>query len=155
MRCPICDAKLESGILCKYCGVTKEQIESASNKKVKEYKKQDKSDLIYFTNVVPSDVSRVKLILFAIFLGLFGVHLFYVNRYKRGLYMVLSFPITLFFNVLSMSIPGFSGIYILQLMFEVSLLCFVISLIFWISDIMSIIFKGFKVPVVLGEKGVK
>ena len=33
MRCPICDAKLEGGLVCKYCNITKDQIEKASNKK--------------------------------------------------------------------------------------------------------------------------
>ena len=155
MRCPICDAKLESGILCKYCNVTKEQIENASNKKVKKYRKEDKADLIYFTNVVPKDVSRVKLLLYAIFLGIFGVHLFYVNRYKRGLFHVISLPVVLFFQILSMAVVGFNSVVFLQLLLEISVGAFTFSLIFWISDIISIIFKGFKIPVVLAEKGEK
>lgn len=155
MRCPICDARLESGIVCKYCNVTKEQIENASNKKVKEYRKEDKSDLIYFTNVIPKDVSKIKLLLYAIFLGIFGVHLFYVKRYKRGLYSVISLGVAIFLQVLKLTVTGFSGVFILQLMYEIAIGAFSFSLLFWISDIISIIFKGFKVPIVLGEKGVK
>ena len=155
MRCPICDAKLESGLICKYCGVTKEQIENASNKKVKEYRREDKSDLIYFTNEIPSDVSRIKLLLYAIFLGIFGVHLFYVKRYKRGLFYAISLPVSLFFQILSMVVTNFQSIIFLELLFEISIACFTLCLLLWISDILSIIFKGFKVPVVLGEKGVK
>ena len=155
MRCPICDAKLESGIICKYCKVTKEQIENASNKKVKEYRKNDKSDLIYFTNVVPKDVSKIKLLLYAIFLGLFGIHLFYVKRYKRGLFAAIAFPLALFLQIISGSITWFRNNMFLELLYEISIGALAFSIIFWLSDILAIIFKGFKVPVVLGEKGEK
>ena len=36
MRCPICGSKMVQGQLCKYCGVTADQVENASNKKVTE-----------------------------------------------------------------------------------------------------------------------
>lgn len=155
MRCPICDAKLESDIFCKYCNITKDQIENASNKKVKQYRKEDKEDLIYFTNVIPKDVSRIKLLLYTIFLGIFGVHLFYVNRYKRGLYAAITLPVALLFQILSMTVLGFSNMVVLELIYEISIGAFTFSLIFWVSDIVSLIFKGFKVPVVLGDKGDK
>lgn len=153
MRCPICDAKLESGIVCKYCNVTKEQVENASNKKVKEYRKTDREDLVYFTNVIPKDVSRVKLILYTIFLGIFGVHLFYVKRYKRGLYSVISFSVALFLQIISMFVVGFRSVVFLELLYEISIGAFAFSLLFWISDIIGVFIKKFKVPVVLGEKG--
>ena len=91
MRCPICDAKLEGGQVCKYCKVTREEIETASNKKVKEYKKTDRSDLIYYTNVIPKDVNRIKLIILTITLGLIGINHLYVNRTKRGLIPLITF----------------------------------------------------------------
>lgn len=153
MRCPICDAKLEGGLVCKYCNITKDQIEKASNKKVKKYRKEDKADLIYFTNVIPKDVSKIKLILYTIFLGIFGVHLFYVNRYKRGLFSAISLPVAVFFQILKMTIVGFGSVIVLQLIYEIAIGALTFNLLFWIGDIIAIIFKGFKVPVVLGEKG--
>ena len=155
MRCPICDARLESGIVCKYCNVTKEQVENASNKKVKEYRKTDREDLVYFTNVIPKDVSKIKLILFTIFLGVFGVHLFYVQRYKRGLYAVISVSVALFLQILSSFVVGFRNVFILELLYEIAIGAFSFSLLFWISDIIAVLIKRFKVPVVLGEKGGK
>ena len=152
MRCPICDARLEGGLICKYCKVTKEQVETASNKKVTEYRKTDKEDLVYFTNVIPKDVSRIKLILFTIFLGIFGVHLFYVKRYKRGLYAVISFSVALFLQIISMTVVGFRNVVALELFYEIMIGAFAFSLLFWISDIIGILIKRFKVPVVLGEK---
>ena len=53
MRCPICGAKMVNKQFCKYCNITDEQVYKASNKKVKEYRKPDRDDLIYFTNVLP------------------------------------------------------------------------------------------------------
>ena len=82
MRCPICGSKMVQGQLCKYCGVTADQVENASNKKVTEYRKNDMSDLIYFTTNIPSDVSRIKLLLYTIFLGIIGVNHYYVTNPK-------------------------------------------------------------------------
>lgn len=155
MRCPICDAKLEGGLVCKYCNVTNEQILNASNKKVKEYRKADKEDLIYFTNVVPDDVNKLKLLVYAILFGFVGVHLFYVNRYKRGLFAVISCVSALFLQVLSLTVVGFRSIIFFELLYEIAIGTLAFSLLFWISDVLSIIFRGFKVPVVLGEKGDK
>lgn len=152
MRCPICDAKLESGLICKYCNITNEQIENASNKKVSQYRKEDKSDLIYFTNVIPKDISKIKLLLYAIFLGIFGVHLFYVKRYKRGLFAAISLPVATFMQLINMFVVGFRSVVIIEVLFEIVIGCLAFSIIFWISDVISIIFRGFKVPIVLGEK---
>ena len=91
MRCPICGAKLYQKQICPYCKVTDEQILGASNKKVKEYRKNGDKDLICFTTVVPQDVNRLKLILFTIFLGWLGVNHYYVLRNIRGSFSLISF----------------------------------------------------------------
>ena len=63
---------------------------NASNKKVKEYRKADKSDLIYTTNIWPKDIGRWKLILFTIFFGLFGVNHYYIKRNKRATFSLVT-----------------------------------------------------------------
>ena len=93
-----------------------------------------------------------KLLLYAIFLGIFGVHLFYVKRYKRGLFAAISFPVALFFQILSMFVVGFSGVVFMQLLFDIAIGALTFNILFWISDVIAIIFRGFKVPIVLGEK---
>ena len=151
MRCPICDAKLESGQICKYCKVTREEIENASNKKVKEYKKTDRSDLIYFTNVIPKDVSRLKLIILTIVLGLFGANHFYVKRTKRGLFSLITFINCLLFLPIQLTL-NFRKIIVLELIYELIYFSMAIVVILWVFDIVAVLIRTFKVPVVLGKK---
>ena len=47
------------------------------------------------------------------------------------------------------------NVFILELLYEIAIGAFSFSLLFWISDIISVLIKRFKVPVVLGEKGGK
>ena len=58
-----------------------------------------------------------------------------------------------FFQILKMTIVGFGSVIVLQLIYEIAIGALTFNLLFWIGDIIAIIFKGFKVPVVLGEKG--
>ena len=83
MRCPICGSKMVQGLVCQYCNITNDQVINSSNKKVSEYRKKDMSDLIYFTEVIPSDVSRIKLILFTILLYHNIMILEYRNSYSN------------------------------------------------------------------------
>ena len=83
MRCPICGAKLYAKQICPYCKITDEQILNASNKKVKEYRKTGNTDMIHYTTVIPKDLSRLKIILYTIFLGLVGVNHYYVKIDKE------------------------------------------------------------------------
>jgi len=48
MRCPICGAKMVNKQLCPYCKITDEQVVSASNKKVKEYRQTGNTDMIHY-----------------------------------------------------------------------------------------------------------
>lgn len=152
MRCPICGAKMVQGELCKYCGVTSNQVKMASNKKVSEYRKNDMSDLIYFTTNIPSDVNRLKLLLFTIFLGVLGVNHFYVKRNIRGIYSVVSDFFGIFMLILKIAIGTIASSLFFQLIYEIFFTMLAINVLLWIFDIMNVIFKNFKVPVVLADK---
>lgn len=152
MRCPICGAKMVQGELCKYCKITSDQVKNASNKKVSEYRKKDMSDLIYFTNEIPSDVSRLKLLLYTIFLGLFGVNHFYVKRVVRAWYSVLVCIVTFALLTLKLFVPTLSSVLFFNLFYEVSMFCLTINFLLWVFDIINLLFKKFKVPVVLEDK---
>lgn len=154
MRCPICGAKLYQKIICPYCNVTADDVRAASNKKVKEYRKSGRKDLIHFTNVLPQDVSRVKLWLFTIFLGWCGVNHFIVGRYIRGTFSAsaVGCSITMFIlNFIFHPITTF-GIVLLKVIYELSFYSMAINIILWASDIIGLLTKSFKVPVVLPEK---
>lgn len=152
MRCPICGAKMVQGQICKYCGIDNYQVKNASNKKVTEYRKNDMSDLIYFTTDVPSDVSRLKLILFTIFLGLIGVNHFYVHRNIRGIFAVLSTFTSLAFIFLKAFVKTLGSVLVFELIYEIFLFAMAINVLLWICDIINSLFKNFKIPVVLAEK---
>lgn len=153
MRCPICGSKMVQGQLCKYCGIDDQQVKKASNKKVVEYRKNDMSDLIYFTTNVPTDVSKITLILFTIFLGIMGVNHFYVHRNIRGIYAVLSTFCSIVFILLKALVTTLSSVLIFELIYEIFLFAMAINIILWVCDIINVIFRNFKIPVVLADKG--
>lgn len=152
MRCPICGAKMVQGQLCKYCHITSDQVKESSNKKVKDYRRADMEDLICFTTYVPNDISRLKLILYTIFLGLFGVNHYYVKRNIRGTFSVLSFALSMIFMILKLCISTLSSVIIFEIFYEASLLAMTVNIFMWICDIINVLTKRFKIPVVLGEK---
>lgn len=152
MRCPICGSKMVQGQLCKFCGIDDNQVKNASNKKVVEYRKNDMADLVYFTTNVPHDVSRLKLLLFTIFFGLLGVNHFYVHRYVRGIYSALSTFVNITFLVLRTAVRTLASVLVFELIYELSLLAMAINVIMWVCDILNVIFKNFKIPVVLADK---
>ena len=155
MRCPICGAKMVNKQLCPYCKIIDKQIYGASNKKVKQCRKTDNKDLICYTTVIPSDVSKVSLWLFTIFLGWCGVNHFIINRPIRAWYAVLSTVLAFimtFVNIFA-DPKTLVGEWILYFLFNGIMLCMAINVVLWFTDIISLLFKGFKVPVVLPDKG--
>ena len=153
MRCPICGSKMIQNKICKYCNITDEQILNASNKQVKQYRKLDMSDLICFSTVVPTDVSRIKLLLLTIFFGFLGINHFYVNRNIRAFFSLLSFVLAIIFFSLQLSIKTLKTVIIFRLLYEIVFVAMAINVILWICDIVNVIFYRFKIPVVLADKG--
>jgi len=153
-RCPICGAKLQSNVICPYCKITDKQIESASNRKVKEYKAFGNTDMIHYTNIIPSDLSRLKIILYTIFFGLIGVNHYYVLRTKRGIFATVSTAGVFIITILPLvtHIGTTAGKVIYNILFEVLFFMMTFNVIMWVSDLIGVVFKTFKVPVVLGEK---
>lgn len=155
MRCPICGAKMINKQICPYCKVVDKQVFGASNKKVKECRKTGNKDLICYTNVIPSDVNKVALWLFTIFFGWCGVNHFIVHRPVRAWYSVIStvgsFAIMLFYYFVKTRTQ--IGGWIVYILYNVFFICMAINVVMWVFDIISLLFKGFKVPVVLPDKG--
>lgn len=150
MKCPVCGAKLFQNQLCPFCKITDKQIIGASNKKVKEYRKTGNTDLICYSTVVPSDVSRLKLILLTIFLGWTGANHFYVLKPVRGSFSALSCILSFIIFIIQLATGIKTGI--LNILYNIFFYCMAINVILWVFDIFNVIFKGFKIPVVLGKK---
>ena len=154
MRCPICGAKMKNKQLCPYCKITDIDVIEASNKKVKECRKSGNKDLIHFTTVLPKDISRLKLTLFTIFLGLVGVNYFYINRPGKGVFAAVSTggSFLMFIWYLFIDFKTKFGENVFGLVYQVLFYCMAFNLIFWILDIFAVLFKTFKVPVVMPDK---
>lgn len=152
MRCPICGSKMVQNQLCRYCNITDEQVLNASNKKVSEYRKKDMKDLICFTNIVPKDVSRFTLLMYTIFLGLIGVNHYYVKRIVRGTFGAVSTGLCLLIFTLGLTCAFLWSSVVFKILYELIFYVFIVNVIMWISDIVNVIIKTFKIPVVLAEK---
>lgn len=155
MRCPVCGAKLVQKQICPYCKITSEQITTASNRKVKAYRKAGQKDLICFTNVIPSDVSKVKLWIYTILLGWLGINHLYVYRNVRGIYSIISSVGSIFMLILKLAInmgTG-TGAVIFNYCYDIIFYMMAINVILWVFDIFNLLFKNFKVPVILPKKG--
>ena len=152
MRCPICGAKMVQKQFCQYCNITDDQVLNASNKKVKEYRKTDKADLIYTTNIWPKDIGRWQLILFTIFFGLFGVNHYYVKRNKRATFSLVTTILCLAIYIFTLVIIGARNSLVFNIIFELIFYAMAFNVIMWFFDMFSLVTKSFKVPVVLAEK---
>ena len=154
MRCPICGAKMVNKQLCPYCKVTDTDVNGASNKKVPEYRKAGNKDLIHYTTVLPKDVSRLKVILYTIFLGLVGVNHYYVKRPVRATFSAVStggsFLIFILYLIMEFKTKFGEGLF--SLVYQILFYCMAINVVLWILDMFGVLFRSFKVPVVLPDK---
>ena len=154
MKCPICGAKMVNNQLCKYCGITDEQVLAASNSKVKEYRKSGNTDMIHYTNIVPNDLKRWKIIVYTILLGWLGINHFYINRPVRGFYSLISTIGSFIMMILDfmVEIPNKFGRITFNIIYEILFYMMAINFVLWISNAVSVLFKSFKIPVVMPNK---
>lgn len=151
MRCPKCYGKIDKITnICTKCAFKVEKIKNASNKKAKEMMKNGDGDLVIYTSILPSDLSKKKLALWCAFLGIFGAHFFYIGKMFRGLINLIfgafgyAFLLLRSFNILATGILLYIEFFI---MFG-----FVFVLVNTIFDFINILLNRFKVPVGLQEE---
>lgn len=157
MECPVCGAKMVDGKICKYCGVTSVQVNTASNQKAKEAIKQGNKQDVCYSKTMPSDVNKTKLVLLTVLLGYAGAGNFYVGKWVKAWVNLISFVLGVIISIfiyigdkLSWGVEAW-----LQLALDFVCVFAAISLMMWVFDIAALIFKRYKVPVVLGEDDVK
>ncbi len=141
-KCPRCGEKnAKIATRCTYCGLIFERLKWATNSAAKKMLSLKKKDKVVYVTDMPSDLKRYKLLLFCIFLGLFGAHCFYVGRYKKGITMLVFGLVFIVGAILAIN-----GV------MPVSISTFVYIIIgahglMWLFDIFNICVKKFKVPV--------
>ena len=157
MKCPVCGAKMIDGKICKYCGVTNEQVYNASNKEAKKAFKEGRRNDVCYSSDLPKDVNKTKLVCFTVFLGLFGVGNFYVGKNIKGIYCASSYGFALLFTLLNTfaMLNGWASAQVINVFFTIGTYLMIVNLLFWMNDVVGLIFKSYKVPVVLAEEDVK
>ncbi len=164
MRCPKCGARIpHESPICFHCGTRLKQIREASFLAVREAKRTYQPEKIVYSTVFPKDLSYVKTLFMCIFLGMFGGHYFYTQRYPMAIFYLIGSVYFLICSILPGAICGFDTDFtvaiptvysnpFLETIFIISCMYGIIIVALWLRDILSIIFKRFKVPVVLKEK---
>lgn len=138
-RCPRCDNKcIQTATKCNECGLIFSRLDYATNKAAKEMMKKDDRDYILYTSTLPKDISYTKLLLYTLFLGLFGGHYYYVGKYVKGILMSAMMVYTIvcvIFNVYL--VEALSVLYV----------PIGIGVLAWMVSCVYVICKKFKVPV--------
>ncbi len=136
---------------CPYCKVTREQVENASNKKVMAARKEGKKNEIYFSSTLPKDVNRMTLMWLTLFLGWAGAGSFYVKRNFRGCFFITSICLGIIFYVIKATTAVNLG-NVFEFFYELAFYLLAFVVILWVWDMIAILTKSYKVPVVLGDK---
>lgn len=145
--CPRCKEKAIPGQKrCNKCNLIFSRLEEAQNKYAKaEILHHNKQNVVY-TSTIPSDVSYIRLLLLAIFGGIFGAHNFYIGRYLKAFYML----VVGIASVILISIVSVSQLY--ETIASILSIFAGISTLMWLFDLGSIIAKKYKIPVAMEIK---
>ena len=148
MLCPKCYGKVgKDQKRCTTCGFEISKLESASNKQAKKALKSIYKDNVLYLKGIPGDVSKKKLLLLSIFLGLFGAHDFYVGKFWNGLFKLIAASLTSILGMLVLSLGIVVQNNAIYIAFQFSLVFQGFNAVFWIADIIKIFLERYKIPV--------
>lgn len=149
MRCPICNARMPKKMICPYCKVRGEQVVYGSNIEAKKLIKNRIDEDVVFSKTRPYDVNKTKMLLFTIFLGLFGVHNYHVGRIYRGIIFNIGISLLLVASLfIELNMRNWGSVVVENVCRGVSVLG-VIVFMCWILDIFAVWLGYFKYPVKL------
>lgn len=140
-RCPRCDNKcLITQTKCEECGLIFARMDMATNRAAKNMIKRGDRQYLLYTNKLPKDLSYTKLLLYTIFLGLFGAQYYYTGKYIKGFLMSAGFVYTLVCVIFNAALQPIFESYFLYV--PVGIYAFA-----WVISMCYVIIKKFKVPV--------
>lgn len=146
IKCPRCGLKTTEGTLvCADCGLKFERLSLATNTDAKRKKFRGDREFIINVTKLPSDVSFVKLIIYAIIFGMVGGHCYYVGRYLKGAMYSLNFIALFCFAIFN----GFFRTLWKGVFLDIFMPICGFILLAWAWDIISIFVHKFKVPVAI------
>ncbi len=142
-KCPRCGTKcLINQQTCPECGLIFARLEFASNKAAKKKILRFDRDFVIYTNQYPKDISWIKLLLYSIFLGLFGGHYYYCGKYIKGSLMTASFVYLMFCTIFNDQMYALMENQYFYLPIGIAAFA-------WIYSMLMVITKRFKVPVIV------
>lgn len=150
MVCPKCYGSIDKRTKrCKSCGFNMNSFNGALHSEVKRAKKEGFGADVLYTKVLPVDISKKKLLLLCIFLGLCGGHSYYTGKWVKAIYSTIAFAFSIIFAVLAVFFLetykslGDVGVWCSS----VSYLLMGINIGMFIIDLIAIITNKYKVSV--------
>ena len=158
MKCPKCGARFSRQLnLCRHCGTNMSQIEAASHKAIQQAKEDYEPEKIVLSTIWPADLSRNNTLWLCIFLGILGAHNFYTKRYFKAIagLVIWGIGLAMFWMIILMTAtnPELYAGFIHDYMFGggVPGIFLAVAIIMWLFDLIKIILRWYKVPVVLKD----
>lgn len=146
-RCPRCKTKMPNEMMiCPSCQLNFNKFESATNAEAKTAMRKGEKDNVLMRKGLPSDVSRIKLLIITIFLGFTGAHYYYVGRNKMGLFFSIFCGIGLVNSIITTMLDETPSGDLYQIFSLLTLVWGMVGII-WIVDIAKVCLNKFKVPV--------
>ena len=148
-KCPRCKERcFQHEKSCHECGLIFERLNYTSNKSAKKLiLKGNYKDTIK-TSDWPADAKKTTATLLCLFLGYTGAHNFYLGRFIKAGISLFGFVLAVVMVILTDYIYGTTTWNILWLISIIPGTC---VLLFWFSDLISIIFERYKIPVAIDE----
>lgn len=150
MVCPKCYGNIDKHTKrCQSCGFNMSSISGATHGAVKQARKDGFGDDVIYTSELPSDISKKKLLLLCVFLGLFGGHSYYAGKIWKGVFSSVVSCLMMAFSILTViyldirNIWGIAGLWAMS----VTTLLMGINLTIFLFDLIKICTNKYKVSV--------
>ena len=154
MQCPKCDGKIDKvAKKCKSCGFNMKELNGTTKKDALRARKEGFGDDVLYVSELPPDVSKKKLTLLCIFLGLFGAHNYYAGKFFRAILATISSVCALgsaIFQIFWNEVYYTAHISVVWIC-SISYLLMGINIVLMIIDLVGILTGKFKVPVYKDE----
>lgn len=148
MICPKCYGKVDKRTKrCRSCGFNMNTINGATHKAVKQARKEGFGADVIYTSNLPDDISRKKLTLLVIFLGLFGGHSYYAGKIFKAIYSTVVASTIIILSILKLENIIDTTTLVFNWVFDFTLLFMGINIIMFVVDLFKIITGKYKVSV--------